>query len=171
MKTFIGMILLIPVLLWGGLRIYKGITYKIDCGGHLKRAADANTVELAAKELGVALQYLEQRGMTEGYTSVLWNTPDEDVGFWYNNLSSAQSELAKVGDETTQLERTNLLMKLRETLLDQGERGSLITEPTAISLFPNNGTWAIFGTFAWLLALIGIVLIVVWFMKRRAAKL
>ncbi len=31
--------------------------------------------------------------MTSGYTSILWQTPDEDIGFWYTNLKASQQEL------------------------------------------------------------------------------
>jgi len=159
MKAIIGTLLIIPLLLWGGLRIYKAIVYDIECGGHLKRAADANTVEIAHKELATVLVYLELNRMVEGYTSVLWKTPDEDVAFWYNNLKSAQTELEKVDDETTQLERTNVLMKLRETILDQGAEGQSVTEPSGISVFPNNGVWMLFGGISTLLMCVGIGLI------------
>ena len=64
-----------------GVCILRGINFNVECKGHLKRAADANTIELAKQELDIALSYLEREGMTEGYTSVLYKTPDEDVGF------------------------------------------------------------------------------------------
>jgi ribosome recycling factor len=149
---FFGVLLCLPFCVWAGLRIYNGIVYDIHCGGHLKRAADANTVDMAKKELAEVLKYLEDNKMTEGYTSVLWKTPSEDVGFWYQNLKSAKEELDKVTPETTQLERTNVLMKLRETLLDHGEKGDSVTAPGGISVFPSNTPYFIFG---WLTGLIG----------------
>ena len=36
-----------------------------------------------------------------------------------------------------------MLLKLRETLLDEGEKGSRITYPKGISIFPNNKLIAI----------------------------
>lgn len=110
-----GILLCLPAVLWGGLRIYNGVVFDIHCEGHLKRAADANTIEMASKELVDAIKYLEDNKMTEGYTSVLWKTPAADVGFFYQNLKSSLEELKKVTPETAQLERTNVLMKLRET--------------------------------------------------------
>ena len=160
MKVTIGIILLIPILIWGTLRTINSITYGIDCGGHIKRAADANTVEMAKKELRTVLDYLEQREMTKGYTSTLYQTPDEDVAFWYTNLSQSYKELEQVNEKTTALEKSNLLIKLRETLLDQGENGINITQPSGISIFPKNGGYAIFGWIGAVLACLGCGLII-----------
>lgn len=156
MKKVLGALLL-PFLLWGGLRIYSNIVYKIDCSGHIKRAADSNTVELATQELRVVINYLEARRMTDGYTSALYRTPDEDVGFWYQNLKASLGELEKVTPAATQMERSNLLIKLRETLLDHGETSSTITEPDGISIFPSNRAYAWCGWLAGLLAIVALV--------------
>jgi hypothetical protein len=159
MKALLGTLLLIPFLLWGGIRIYKGVVFDIGCSGHLKRAADANTVELASKELDQAIQYLERNNITTGYTSILYQTPSEDVGFFYANVKSSRAELSLVTDATAQLEKSNLLIKLRETLLDQGEKGTDVTEPSGISVFPNNGGWMLFGVVSSLIAIVGVILI------------
>lgn len=133
--TLIGLVMF---LVWAGIRIVAGISFKQDCSGYLKRAADANTVELADKELSRAVTYIENNQLTSGYTSVIYRTPDEDLGFWYSNLKASQKELQEISPEATQLERTNVLMKLRETLLDDGEKGQSVTQPDGISVYPNN---------------------------------
>lgn len=119
---------------WGAVRTIAYIQYDRNCGGHLKRAADANTVELARTELETSLKYLEANNMTSGYTSVFYTTPDEDIGFWYTNLNASLGELNAVRAEASPLERSNLLMKLRETLLDKDK----INDPTGISIYPHN---------------------------------
>jgi len=111
----------------------KDIRFDQNCEGHLKRAADANTIELASTELGTAIQYLKRSGLTSGNTSILFDTPNNDIGFWFSNLSASQAELAKVTPETAMLERSMLLLKLRETLLD----GQVVTVPSGITLLPN----------------------------------
>ena len=68
---------------WGTIRTVKSIVFNIECNGHLKRAADASTIELAKQELTTAITYLEKKDITTGYTSILYKTPDEDIGFWY----------------------------------------------------------------------------------------
>ena len=133
--------------LWGTVRIVKGITFNQECGGYLSRAANANTVDLAKTELKRATDYLEQRDLTEGYTSVLWKTPDEDIGFWYSNLKASLDELEATAPDATPLERSNVLMKLRETLMtSSSEGGSSVTVPDGISVYPSN---TLFFCWAW----------------------
>jgi len=124
-----------------GLYIGMGvrqIKFEQNCEGHLKRAADANSIELAERELQTALEYMWWKGYSKGYTSVIYRTPDEDVEFWYNNINSAYEELKSLPEDVTPLERTNVLMKLRETLTDEGETGVHITYPKGICNFPHN---------------------------------
>lgn len=156
---FFGLLICLPALLWTGLRMWNSVVFDIHCEGHIKRAADANTVKMAETELDESLKYLEANHMTRGYTAVLWHTPDTDVGFWYNNLKSSREELGKVTDETSQLERTNVLMKLRETLLDHGDKGDHVTMPSGISVFPNNAAYFWSGWLVFLMFIAGAIMI------------
>lgn len=152
---------IIFTLLFGGwcvTRIVAEISFDRNCEGYLKRAADANTIELADKNLSVAVKYLEDNKMTSGFTSVLYRTPDEDVEFWYNNLNSALAELRRVKPDAAQLEKTNVLMKLRETLLDQGEKGISVTSPDGISVFPNNDFYCWWGLVSFVIACVFLLL-------------
>lgn len=158
MKIFIATILTIISLGIFTTVIVKSISFDQNCEGYLKRAADANTIEMAQKELGRALNYLEENDITKGYTSVMWRTPDEDVEFWYNNIKTSCEELKGLSDTATSLEKSNMLIKLRETLMDAGEKGSYITVPHGISRFPNNLMW---GVLLWVAILI-IAGIIIW---------
>lgn len=129
--------------MWAGFRIGYNISFDVNCGGYLKRAADANTVELAHEELQKALGYIENHHLTSGSTRILFDYPSLDLGFWHKNLSASNEELAKITPATTQLEKTNVLIKLRETLLDHGEKGVHVTMPDGISIYPYN--WAFCG--------------------------
>lgn len=151
MKAFIATVLAIFALSIFAIRITKSVSMKQNCTGYLKRAADANTVETAKEQLQRSIQYLEVNNLTKGYTSVLWKTPDEDIEFWYNNLKASERELLKVDSLTASMEKTNLLMKLRETLLDNGKSGDDLTVPLGLSRYPNNGMW---GILSWLAVLI-----------------
>jgi len=160
--VFLSIIGIAVFLFWAGYRAVAAIRYDINCGGHLKRAADANTVEMAKVELDVALQYMENNNLKSGFTSILYNTPDEDIGFWYNNIKSARAELDKVNENTTQLERTNILMKLRETLLDSSDGSVSVTAPMGISVYPRNGilvTTCFFSLFVAIIGMIGAVIV------------
>lgn len=155
MNKKICIIMFIPFLIWIGIRIIADIQFTRNCGGYLKRSADANTVKMAKQELERAFLYIEKEKLTNGYTSVFWKTPDEDIGFWHDNLKSALEELNSVGPNATQLEKSNILMKLRETLLDSDDKKMKVTFPKGIGLFPYNFSTAIFGTFSCIIAIIG----------------
>lgn len=136
-KFLLGIMLLVPIVGLSGYRVYKKVVFDIECRGHLKRAADANTVELAKQELEVAIAHLKANNATNGYTSVLYKTPDEDIGFWYQNLNSSLEELKKLPADASSLEKSNMLIKLRETLLDEGQ-GTSVTAPKGMSVYPHN---------------------------------
>ncbi len=161
MKKGLCVLFILLFCVWAGIRIVAAIQFDRNCGGYLKRAADANTVELAKKQLKVSLDYMEREGLITGYTSVLYRTPDEDVGFWYTNIKSSLTELEQMNPNATQLERSNLLMKLRETLLDEGKNTS-ITIPSGISIYPNNVAMAFFGWLSAILMVIGVVVVIPW---------
>lgn len=137
MKVFISIIVFILTLISPILTTIKSIQFDQKCGGYLKQAADANSVELAERQLNLAIDYIEQHELTSGYTSVLWNTEDENIEYWYNNLKQCQKELAATKDNST-LENTNVLMKLRESLTDVDQNGTTLTIPYGISRYPNN---------------------------------
>lgn len=143
---------MLPFLIWGGTRIVKYIEFQRDCGSFIKTAADANTVELAKQQLENGLKYLDTHDLKNGYTSLFVRTQDENIAFWHNNLKSSLEELNRVTPQTSQLERTNVLMKLRETLLDKGQTES-VTAPDGITVYPNNWPFAMWGMFSvlWML--------------------
>jgi hypothetical protein len=157
MKRVFGTMLILPFLIWTGIRIYDNVQFNRNCGGHIKRAADANTIELATQEMTTVITYLENNNMTSGYTSVTYTTPSEDVGYWYKNLKSALGELQKVTPDTPQLTRSNVLLKLRETLLDHSSSGETVTAPDGISVFPSNAGLFWFGWFSFVMAIIGVI--------------
>ena len=150
-------------LSWTGVRIVAAIQFDRNCEGYLKRASDANAIPRAMEETGKALGYMEDHALTSGYTSILYNTPDEDVAFWYQNIKDAHTEMAELDlEKSTPLEKSNMLMKLRETLLDSGSSGDSVTVPTGISVFPYNLLAVVTG----LISLIGMVVAFFWGARR-----
>lgn len=137
--------------------VVKSIQFNQQCAGYLKQAADANTAELALERLNRAIDYVEKNELTDGYTSVLWKTEDENIGYWYQNLKACQSELVNCLD-ASQLEQSNVLMKVRESLTDNGEKGTVLTVPPGISRYPFNAGLGWARLFSYLFILGGIVL-------------
>jgi len=123
---------------------YRYIIFEQNCFGHLKRAADSNKITRATKELEIAINYLEDNKLTSGYTSIIYRTPDEDIEFWYENLKDSLDNLKKIDISTmSQLEESNVLMKLRETILDDADGTTAITCPDGLSRYPHNALYAI----------------------------
>lgn len=145
-------ILLLLSLTIIGTRISNTIKFRYNCTEYIVRAANANTVESASKELGIAIKYLEDNNITKGYTSVMFDSPKDDVGFWYNNLKSCEKDLIDISNDTssTMLEKSNVLLRLRETLLDN--KGVSVVPP-GISRYPNNTIWGVLFVFSTLYCL------------------
>ena len=156
MRKFIGVLLFLLGLICPITVVVLSVQFGIHCSGHMKLAAHANTVELAKIEMQHVVTYLQEQGMTNGFTSVLWQTPDEDVGFFYNNMVQSLAELNKETTNSTTLEKSNMLMKLRETLSSHGEGGTYMVHPDSLSQFPHNKAFVIWGWCSVLLILIGI---------------
>lgn len=142
-------------------------TYENQVRGHLKRAADAQTVEMAREELAIAVHNLEARNLTSGYTSVFYNTPDEDIGFWYRNLNASLTELTNLPAAATLLERSNILMRLRSTLLHHGDKGESVNEPEGIEMFPSNTAFSMLSLFSLLLFACSVIFITLDSDRRR----
>lgn len=117
-----------------GYGIYRSIVFDYQCKEYLSLAANANSIELARTNLDKAIQYIEQNQLTSGNTAFFIKGPSTDLTSWYANLKACQKEVwimdVKKG---TVLEETNLLMKLRESLMSEG----LIIIPENIALHPN----------------------------------
>lgn len=125
----------------------KGIQFDSNCGDYLKLAADANDIDTAEKRLTTAITYLEDNGITSGHIKVFIYYPKNDIGMWYENLKTAQTQLQEMqGTEYTELEQSNMLMKLRETILD--DDGTL-THPEGISMHDNYALMFFLNTVLW----------------------
>ena len=134
--------------------IVNGIQFSANCGNYLELSADANSIEIAEKQLTKAVDYLEQNNLTSGYTKIFVYYPKNNIGMWYDNLKSAQTQLRGMleNEEITELEESNMLMKLRETILDDD---GCLTHPEGISLHPNYAVMFWLNVTLWLLWILG----------------
>lgn len=147
------------VVLFMGLligEIVLNIQYDRKVTNELQLAANASTVEIAIEKMDLALEEIEKRDLTEGYTSIFYRTPDEDIGYWYDNLKTALDELKEITPEDNKLLRSNMLLKLRETILYYSQNGSYVQQPSGIHKYPYNKAW-------FLAYMISIVLVVTGF--------
>lgn len=140
MKTFMAALMILGIIggiIYGAVRITADISFNVECEGYIKRAADATTAKSAKEQLDKVIDYADDHHLTEGWVSIILHQPENDVTFWYNNLVNARNGLEKaIG--TGQLQETNVLMKLKETLLDDTSDGVKVTHPSGIEIYPNN---------------------------------
>jgi hypothetical protein len=141
--------IIVPFIVYG-VAIFKAVNMHASCIGYFKMAADANSVNIAEKHLSTGIKYLEENNLTSGSTKIFIYDPTDDLGLWYENLKSAQDNLQKLNakEELTELEESNALMKLRETLLSA--EGS-VTHPFMISFYPAHIAWTFVLWLIWLL--------------------
>lgn len=113
--------------------IVQSVKFNQQCSGYLVQAANANSIDLAKECLGKAIRYAEKNKLTSGYTSCLFKTEGDNIGYWYKNMKFCQEELESAADKSS-LEKTNVLMKLRESIMDSDQ----LNIPYGISRYPYN---------------------------------
>ena len=116
---------------WATVRIVKSVSFDLNCHAYIHRAAGATEIETAKVELAKAIEYIEENNLTEGTVSIFLKNPRNDRGFWYGTLKSAYKELDTFSEDATQLEKSNYLMRMRESFLEVGL-------PEGLSIYPNN---------------------------------
>lgn len=128
-------LILIPIVYYGGM-IVRSVEFNRDCTSYLSLSANANSVEIAEERLTTAIDYLEENNLTSGDCKFfVSNRPENNIEYWYNNLKSAQTQLREIiiNNSATELEKSNVLLKLRETLLDN----DIIVVPSDLCFYPN----------------------------------
>ena len=148
--------IIIPIITYG-VAIVKTIQMEANCIDYFELAADSNSVKLAEKHLTTGIKYLEENNITKGNTKIIFYKPTCDIGLWYENLKSAQAQLQELStkEELTELEESNALMKLRETLLNAG---GFVTHPSMISFYPTHISWFWSMCLIWLLWFLGLII-------------
>ena len=148
---FLAIIFTIAFGAWALVRTVKVYQFENNCEVYIERAANASSVEIAKEELGKAIKYAEDNNLTEGIVSIFLKRPQNDVGYWYKNMKTAYEELDNLHKDATALEKTNLLMKLRESLVDTVDGTTYVVSPQGISIYPNNVAyfwWAMISSIA-----------------------
>lgn len=140
---------IIPCIVYGAA-IVKVIRMDANCIDYFRMAADANSVEIAEKHLTSGIDYIEEHNLTSGNTKIFVYSPKKDLGLWYENLKTAQTQLRELmeKDDLTELEESNALMKLRETLFNSGGG---VNHPSMISFYPGHVVWFWSMVLIWLL--------------------
>jgi hypothetical protein len=144
MKTgmvFGGVVACVPLVCVGIATWYQSYSFDVGCGNYLKRAADAPSIEMASAAMDTAIAYCRRNELTHGNGAIFFKKPEHDIGYWFNQLVSADEELDQALQEGGELIESNALMKLREVLLDASASGDSLTLPANISIAPNQLMW------------------------------
>lgn len=115
--------------------------YEERCGDYIDLASEAGTVELCEEYLTKVISYLEANNLTSGNTGIIRkNYPSNDLGLFYKNLNACKETLLQT-KSLSALEKSNVLMSVKESLAD-------ISTPAHISLYPNTAFHTIGVTIA-----------------------
>ena len=138
------------------------IEIKQDITSPLKKAADAPTLDLAIDQLNDAITGIEDHGLDQGSSHLIYPTSSTDLGLWYKHLTAVRDEIVKMeSDSTITSTDINLqLVKLREVILDAGSEGrQKVTSPPHLVMYPYHKPFVVFSL---IFGLIWIILISMW---------
>lgn len=142
----------VSFLAWSGSRLYAAIQFGFHCEAFLLHAADANTVDIAKKELQSAVDYCESKNLTSGSTSLIYPTDDEDIGLWYTGLKSSETALDMLPANASRIEKTAALVKLRKTLVyTDSKDNTALRYPDGIAIYPYNRQYMLWCMFSLIL--------------------
>ena len=135
--------------------MYKNIQFGIHCEAFLHRTANDTSVSIAKDHLQIAIDYCESHELTHGYTSIMYDTNDDNIEIWYNTLKKSFTDLDKLSTNATQKEKNIALTKVRSILTITDKTGDItIVCPEGISIYPYNGKYLL-----WILVSIMILLL------------
>ena len=137
-----------------GFSLKQGLQIPLD------RVVNAPTTSVADSNLADALRYMQENQLTKGNTSYFVKSDkSNDLTYFYNNLLKLQTELkVAVNNKTqSQLEESNLLMRVREVISD----GGVIKMPANMAYYPNLMGNLILSIISWVILVVGFLTLVV----------
>lgn len=157
-----------------GMRVHKANEFDNQVGSYLQAAYETDDPTAADKYLSTAIAYLDENKMTNGFTSVLYKSPSDDVGEWYEKLGVVAKEIHNAPvkpeglntDEATKngahptdpgksrwaaLMRKLGIVKVRPASKGEEPAYVEVKSPDGISIYPNVTT--VLGS--WLASLLG----------------
>jgi hypothetical protein len=81
---------------WVGTNIHLNKNWDAGVGSYLAAAINTRDPQKASKYLNNAVSFLEERGQTDGFTSIAYKTPDEDLNEWATGVAEATETAASV---------------------------------------------------------------------------
>ena len=137
-KGFIAFVSFLVFLAWAGARIYAGIQFDQHIENYISQAASSPSPQIAEQKLGVAIAEIDREGLTSCNTGILFTYPTNDLGFWYGRLVDSRALLRRLPPGDSELEVSNTMMRVHESLVSDGKNGQSIVVPEGISIYPHN---------------------------------
>ena len=150
-----GGALALPAFIGTGYHVLLGYQYNQRFEVHLDRAVHATDVKLASQELEIAKKWLEETKKTSGNSSVTIDIAQNDLGYFYQNISEATQRLNALSAEPNSVAASNELLKFEGSFKVKTEKGETLRQPENLEIFPNQRIWFYGGGVLWVLALIG----------------
>jgi len=156
--AFTSVFLCLPFVVIIAVRTWIGLNFGWEVTEYLSRAASANSPAMCEKMLSHAIGELERRNLTSGNTAVFVKTPESDIGLFYKNLTDALASVKAV-EKSSELEQSNTLMKVRESIMEHGNNGDSVSGPGGLSLYPHNAIWFWFTTIYFWVFMFGLLIV------------
>lgn len=129
---------LVLLLAWAVIRINVATRFDEEVTGYLDNYVEAGTVEAAKENMELAINALEERGLTEGQVSIFYKNPNNNIGLWYNNLIESRRKLDE-SIELSSVQQAIILEKQRDGLKGgASSESSSIKRPDGIEIYPYN---------------------------------
>ena len=159
-------------VIWAGVRIDKDYDLDAEGAGHFFRAYKANTVSSALDEWNKGIAFLERENLTEGNTGAFWQTPSDDLEFFYQNvlemrdflktlpdtLSLESFDQKVISNEGNPVRDLSFTVFDRKALLERME-ATVKNSPGGMSIYPHNYSYAIW---CWISILLFIITGIWW---------
>ena len=98
---------------------------------YIDRVSETSDVSTARVELKKAIDYIERKRLTFGIVSIAFNSPKNDLEFWYKSLKNIYDELDDFPANSTITEKSIFMVMIHETI-------SNLSFPSGIELYPYN---------------------------------
>lgn len=139
-RSTVLLLSIVSLVLFLMTRFFNDIHYAFECKRNLGIAVQTESISEARNRLRRAIDLVRKKGATNGYTSILRKTEDENVELWFNNLISALAEVDE-WEKLLFLEKEESLEKIRKILTFDGE----IVIPNGIAVAPHNRVFFLWG--------------------------
>lgn len=164
-SLILGMILL--ALTWMVYRTTVASKYTAHVDRKVEAALQVQmTPQESHKLLGEAIDFIKAQGPTEGYTSVLWDSEDDNMGRYFSLLVAADGKMLLATTVDTRAEQDRLVSEAHSIMAygnswdKTGTRYDVLDVPEGASVFPHNVAvaWWILSAFI----MLGLLIALVW---------